>query len=224
MGAALAAAQDALTSGDVPVGAVVLDSDGGILGTGHNTRERDGDPTAHAELVALRAAGAARPTWRLDGCTLVVTLEPCTMCAGAIVLARVARLVFGAYDDGRCRRVGVGRRPRPPSQPSPGGRRGRTCQRLGGTAAGILRRAPRRITARLAPVTCSAVACPSGRRSTPRKRVKVDALRGFKSHRHRQTIRTEPDEPRSLRDPGQVRQVAGPPGRHPRRRAAAADP
>ncbi len=99
MGAALAAAQDALTSGDVPVGAVVLDSDGTVLGTGHNTRERDGDPTAHAELVALRAAAAARHTWRLDGCTLVVTLEPCTMCAGAIVLARVARLVFGAYDD-----------------------------------------------------------------------------------------------------------------------------
>jgi len=99
MGAALAAAQEALAAGDVPVGAVVLDAAGEVLGVAHNVRERDGDPTGHAELVALRRAATVRGSWRLDGCTLVVTLEPCTMCAGAIVLARLARLVFGAYDD-----------------------------------------------------------------------------------------------------------------------------
>jgi tRNA(adenine34) deaminase len=83
---------------DVPVGAVVLGPDGAVLATGTNRREADHDPTAHAEVVALRAAGVAVDGWRLDGCTLVVTLEPCTMCAGAAVLARVARVVFGAYD------------------------------------------------------------------------------------------------------------------------------
>jgi tRNA(adenine34) deaminase len=83
---------------DVPVGAVVLGPDGAVLATGTNRREADHDPTAHAEVVALRAAGVARGGWRLDGCALVVTLEPCTMCAGAAVLARVARVVFGAYD------------------------------------------------------------------------------------------------------------------------------
>src|SRR5689334_7781488 len=84
---------------DVPIGAVVLDTAGTVIGTGVNVRERDSDPTGHAEVVALRAAAAARGEWRLTGCTLVVTLEPCTMCAGAIVLSRVDRLVFGAYDD-----------------------------------------------------------------------------------------------------------------------------
>ena len=96
---ALACAEAASASGDVPIGAVVLDADGSVLGTGVNVRERDADPTGHAEVVALRAAAAARGAWRLDGCTLVVTLEPCTMCAGAIVLSRVDRVVFGAYDD-----------------------------------------------------------------------------------------------------------------------------
>lgn len=96
---ALACAGDAAASGDVPIGAVVLDPDGAVIGTGVNVRERDADPTGHAEVVALRAAAAARGEWRLDGCTLVVTLEPCTMCAGAIVLSRVSRLVFGAYDE-----------------------------------------------------------------------------------------------------------------------------
>ena len=98
MGAALAVARDALASDDVPVGAVVLDPAGELLASAHNTRERDGDPTAHAELVALRAAAAERGSWRLEGCTLVVTLEPCTMCAGAVVLSRLERLVFGAHD------------------------------------------------------------------------------------------------------------------------------
>ena len=96
---ALAEARTALAGDDVPVGAVVLDADGTVLGTGRNTRESDADPTGHAEVVALRAAAATRGEWRLTGCTLVVTLEPCTMCAGALVLARVDRVVFGAYDD-----------------------------------------------------------------------------------------------------------------------------
>ena len=95
----LVCAEAASASGDVPIGAVVLDPDGLVIATGVNVRERDADPTGHAEVVALRAAAAARGEWRLDGCTLVVSLEPCTMCAGAIVLSRVERLVFGAYDD-----------------------------------------------------------------------------------------------------------------------------
>ena len=98
MRAALDEARDALESGDVPIGAVVLDADGSIIGRGHNVRERDGDPTGHAELVACRRAAQSLGGWRLTGCTLVVTLEPCTMCAGAIVLSRLDRLVFGAFD------------------------------------------------------------------------------------------------------------------------------
>ena len=92
--AAMAAGED-----DVPVGAVVLDAAGMVIGTGRNTRERDGDPTGHAEIVAMREAAASLGEWRLEGCTLVVTLEPCTMCAGALVAARVERLVFGAFDE-----------------------------------------------------------------------------------------------------------------------------
>ncbi|WP_261554068.1 tRNA adenosine(34) deaminase TadA [Frankia tisae] len=99
MGLALAQARLAPAHGDVPVGAVVVASDGTVLGEGRNTRERDGDPTAHAEVIALRAAAARLGSWRLAGATLVVTLEPCTMCAGALVLARVDRLVYGAVDD-----------------------------------------------------------------------------------------------------------------------------
>jgi len=83
---------------DVPVGCVVLGPDGAVVATGRNRREADHDPTAHAEVVAMRAAGRLLGGWRLDGCTLVVTLEPCTMCAGAAVLARLERVVFGAYD------------------------------------------------------------------------------------------------------------------------------
>jgi tRNA(adenine34) deaminase len=83
---------------DVPVGAVILDSAGTVIARACNRREADGDPTAHAELVALRSAARVVGGWRLTGCTLVVTLEPCTMCAGAVTLARVARLVFGAAD------------------------------------------------------------------------------------------------------------------------------
>ena len=98
MRAALEEARRALDSEDVPIGAVVLDAAGEMIGRGHNVRERDGDPTGHAELVAVREAAAAVGEWRLAGCTLVVTLEPCTMCAGAIVLSRLDRLVFGAFD------------------------------------------------------------------------------------------------------------------------------
>jgi tRNA(adenine34) deaminase len=83
---------------DVPVGAVVLGPDGRVLGAGRNERELTGDPTAHAEMVAIRAAAAALGRWRLTGCTLAVTLEPCTMCAGAAVLARLDRIVYGAVD------------------------------------------------------------------------------------------------------------------------------
>ena len=83
---------------DVPVGAVVYDPDGVELSAAGNAREATGDPTAHAEIVALRAAAARLGTWRLAGCTLVVTLEPCTMCAGALVLARIGTLVFGAWE------------------------------------------------------------------------------------------------------------------------------
>jgi tRNA(adenine34) deaminase len=97
MALALAEAAAAPAHGDVPVGAVVLDG-GAVVARRHNERERTGDPTAHAELLALRDAAAARGSWRLDGTTLVVTLEPCPMCAGALVAARVGRLVFGAAD------------------------------------------------------------------------------------------------------------------------------
>jgi len=95
---ALEEATAAIPGGDVPVGAVVVDAAGAVLATEHNRREAEQDPTAHAELLALRAAAASLGGWRLDGCTLVVTLEPCTMCAGAAVLARVARIVYGAED------------------------------------------------------------------------------------------------------------------------------
>ncbi|MEZ3162073.1 nucleoside deaminase [Microbacterium sp. BWT-B31] len=96
---ALALASDAGAAGDVPVGAVVTDASGAIIGEGRNLREVTHDPTAHAEVVALREAAASAGTWNLEGCTLVVTLEPCVMCAGAVLQARVSRLVFGAWDD-----------------------------------------------------------------------------------------------------------------------------
>jgi tRNA(adenine34) deaminase len=83
---------------DVPVGAVVLDSAGEVIGRGRNSREADADPTAHAEVIAIRAAGRSAGSWRMADCTLVVTLEPCTMCAGALLAGRMARLVYGAPD------------------------------------------------------------------------------------------------------------------------------
>ena len=104
MALALTEARLALASGDVPVAALIfdnasVDAAGIPLGVGHNERELTGDPTAHAEIVAIRAAAAALGTWHLENTTLVVTLEPCTMCAGAILQARIPRVVFGAWDE-----------------------------------------------------------------------------------------------------------------------------
>ena len=99
MAEALTEARAAALHDDVPVGAVVLSPEGLIVGRGHNRREIDGDPTAHAEVLALRDAAAHNGSWRLDGHTLVVTLEPCAMCAGALLAARISRLVLGAWDD-----------------------------------------------------------------------------------------------------------------------------
>ena len=96
---ALLLARESAADDEVPIGAVVLDSSGTVIGEGRNQRERLEDPTAHAEVLALRSAAARLGSWRLDGCTLVVTLEPCTMCAGAAVLSRVSRLVFGAWNE-----------------------------------------------------------------------------------------------------------------------------
>lgn len=95
---ALAEADAAERDGDVPVGCVVLDENGTVIGRGRNRREQDEDPSAHAEIVAMRQASAAVGSWRLVGCTLVVTLEPCVMCAGAIVNARVPHVVYGCHD------------------------------------------------------------------------------------------------------------------------------
>jgi tRNA(adenine34) deaminase len=95
---ALDEAQRAADHGDVPIGAVIVDGQGRTIARRHNERELTGDPTAHAEVLALRDAATGAGTWRLDGCTMVVTLEPCAMCAGALVSARIGRLVFGAVD------------------------------------------------------------------------------------------------------------------------------
>lgn len=99
MRAALAEADAARAAGEIPIGAVVLDETGQVIAAAHNAREGKSDPTAHAEVLALREAAAARDAWRLDGCTLVVTVEPCPMCAGAAVMARISTLVFGSWND-----------------------------------------------------------------------------------------------------------------------------
>ncbi len=96
---ALVVAKSALSTGDVPVGAIVINKDGVIVGKGFNEREANNDPTAHAEVVAIRNAAARLQNSRLDGCTLIVTLEPCAMCAGAIAQSRISKLVFGAWDE-----------------------------------------------------------------------------------------------------------------------------
>jgi tRNA(adenine34) deaminase len=96
---ALVVAKSALSTGDVPVGAIVVNKDGIIVGKGFNEREANNDPTAHAEVVAIRNAAARLQNSRLDGCTLIVTLEPCAMCAGAIAQSRISELVFGAWDE-----------------------------------------------------------------------------------------------------------------------------
>ena len=96
---ALQEAEGALAHSDIPIGALVIDADGVVIARAHNQRERDQDPTAHAEMLAVRAAAKERGTWRLDGCTVVVTMEPCPMCAGAIGQARVDAVVFGAWNE-----------------------------------------------------------------------------------------------------------------------------
>ena len=99
MDQAITIARKATATGDVPVGAIVIDKDGAVIGTGFNEREAKNDPTAHAEIVAIRAATAKIDSSRLDGCTLVVTLEPCAMCAGAIAQSRISDLIFGTWDE-----------------------------------------------------------------------------------------------------------------------------
>jgi tRNA(adenine34) deaminase len=99
MDQAIAIAKKATTTGDVPVGAIVIDKDGVIIGQGSNEREANNDPTAHAEIVAIRNATSRIQSSRLDGCTLIVTLEPCAMCAGAIAQSRISDLIFGAWDE-----------------------------------------------------------------------------------------------------------------------------
>lgn len=96
---AIREAQHAISNSEIPVGAIVLSPIGEIIGRGYNRRENDCDPVAHAEIVALRQASQKLGNWRLDDCTLVVTLEPCAMCAGAIAQSRIAKLIFGAWDD-----------------------------------------------------------------------------------------------------------------------------
>ena len=185
MRAALQEARRALDTADVPVGAVVLDPAGGVVARAHNAREALADPTAHAEIVALRQAAAACGSWRLSQCTLVVTLEPCTMCAGALVQARVARLVYGA-DDPKAGAVGslwdVVRDTRLNWRPE--------------VLSGVLARGVRRPPAGVLPTAAArsprlrwvVVESPSGRGRTPRKRVTVQAVRGFKSHLHRHRL------------------------------------
>jgi tRNA(adenine34) deaminase len=99
MNAALELARQAMTTGDVPVGAIVINAAGEVVGTGNNLREFDNDPTAHAEIIAMREAALLAENWRLDGHTLIVTLEPCAMCAGAIAQSRMKKVIFGAWDE-----------------------------------------------------------------------------------------------------------------------------
>ena len=99
MRSAITIAQSALKTEDVPVGALIVDSENNIISTGYNEREAHQDPTAHAEIVAIRRAAQKLGTWRLEGCKLVVTLEPCAMCAGAIAQSRINTLIFGAWDE-----------------------------------------------------------------------------------------------------------------------------
>jgi len=99
MRSAIAVAQSALKTADVPVGAIIVDGENNVIATGYNEREAHQDPTAHAEIVAIRRAAQKLGTWRLDECKLIVTLEPCAMCAGAIAQSRISTLIFGAWDE-----------------------------------------------------------------------------------------------------------------------------
>ena len=175
---------------DIPVGAVILDEAGTVIARARNRREVDRDPTAHAEVVAIRQAARALGSWRLTGLTLVVTLEPCTMCAGAVTAARVARVVYGA-EDPKAGAVGslwdVVRDPRLNHRPEViGGVLAAECGDLLRDFFAARGRAGRRAAARAQiRVSSPAVESPSGRGRTPRKRVRGQALRGFKSHLHR---------------------------------------
>gem|GEM_PF-184967 len=185
---ALELAKKAASQGDVPVGAIVLNPAGEIVGRGSNTREIDNDPMNHAEVVALRQAAEASGSWRLDDHTLVVTLEPCTMCAGAAVQSRVERIVFGAFDD-KAGAVGslwdVVRDRRLPHRPEV------VSGVLADESALLLSeffKAQREHTISDVfelQVILISVSCPSGRRCNSRKVVCVQAHRGFKSHRYR---------------------------------------
>ena len=182
-GAAAGAGADP-AGADVPVGAVILDAGGAVVARARNRREAGHDPTAHAEMLAIRAAARRAGQWRLTGCTLVVTLEPCTMCAGAVTAARLDRLVYGAEDPKAGRGgLALGRRPGPPPRaPARSDRRG-ARRRMHRTAPPVL---PRAQAGRPRMVSSPAVESPSGRGRTPRKRVRGQPLRGFKSHLHRQ--------------------------------------
>ena len=173
------------------MGAVILDAAGTIVARGRNRREADRDPTAHAEMVAIRQAARAVGSWRLTGLTLVVTLEPCTMCAGAVTLARLDRLVYGA-EDPKAGAVGslwdVVRDRRLNHRPEViGGVLAGECGavlREFFALAGSRRSSPAAVGATVQ-VSSPTVESPSGRGRTPRKRVRGQPLRGFKSHLHR---------------------------------------
>jgi tRNA(adenine34) deaminase len=177
---------------EVPVGAVILDEAGTVIARAGNRREADRDPTAHAEIVAIRRAAQAVGRWRLADLTLVVTLEPCTMCAGAITAARLGRLVYGA-EDPKAGAVGslwdVLRDTRLNYRPEViGGVLAEECGAVLRDFFAARRRHGGLIrAAEHAPIRVSspAVESPSGRGRTPRKRVRGQPLRGFKSHLHR---------------------------------------
>ena len=171
---ALSEAAAAADHDDVPVGAVVL-LDGEVIARRHNERELQGDPTAHAEVLALRDAAAARGSWRLDGATLVSTLEPCPMCAGAALAARLDRIVFGAADPkaGACGSLyNLAADPRLNHEMAVAG------GLLADEAAELLRG----FFAVAAPIACPAEGCQSGRMGRPRKPLWPPGHRGFESH------------------------------------------
>ena len=192
MRVALAEAAAAASEGEVPVGAVILSPAGEVIARGHNRREAEADPTAHAEIAAIRIAARAARDWRLDGHSMIVTLEPCTMCAGAIAAARLARLVYGAADP-RAGAVGslwdVIRDPRVAPWPEVlSGVLDDECLGIIRTFFSQRREGPPALLVRCErQVSSSAVESPSGRGRAPRKRVRGQPLRGFKSHLHRHT-------------------------------------
>ena len=169
---------------DVPIGAVVV-RDGTVIAARHNERELTGDPTAHAEILALRDAASVVGHWRLDDCTMVVTLEPCAMCAGALVNGRIERLVYGAPDP----KAGAAGSlmsivEDPPAQPPDAG--GRRCRGGALRAAARGRSSPLAGAARATASLAATEGCQSGRMGRPRKPLRSSGLRGFESHSFRQ--------------------------------------